>query len=104
MKTRDGFVSNSSSTSFVVTIKKETYDKLLGDIEELGNEHVSMCKNLFSPIIMFGMDLMRAKATTGNMSSFPSNNRVNDEEVFNDLLYQLRQYPATEVYIQEDEG
>jgi len=55
MKTRAGFVSNSSSSSFVLAITKENYDKCL---PQLSDYHQAVLKHLAETDKFLGRDLV----------------------------------------------
>jgi hypothetical protein len=63
MKVRTGFVSNSSSSSYVIFVKKADFDTVMSEKDLL---------NYISPenIQAFGMDLVKIGYVSGNYSSF----------------------------------
>jgi hypothetical protein len=83
MKIRQGFVSNSSSSSFVLIMKKDDYEeslKTLNKLEKIAIDHLG-----YQSKKAFGHDLIVIGCCTGNDSSFeydsPSiSNLTEDEE------------------------
>lgn len=55
MKTRIGFVSNSSSSSFVAAIKKDAFDRELANIDN--DLHKRIIEHLFDDDSAFGYDV-----------------------------------------------
>ena len=68
MKIRSGFVSNSSSSSFLAIIKRDDYDKIIKSLSPIGQsllEYVGWTKKGFA-----GHDCVLIYYVTGNYSSF----------------------------------
>jgi hypothetical protein len=78
MKIRLGFVSNSSSSSFLAVIKKEDWDKAIATLSDFtlraikDNGCLSVCK-------VFGMDAVSFSYMTGNIDF---SEESDEEEVF----------------------
>jgi len=72
MKIRNGFVSNSSSSSFLLVTTKENYDKVLEDLalSEEDQELLKECDYLFGTKKVFGKDCVIVSYQEGNYSSF----------------------------------
>ena len=56
MKIRNGFVSNSSSSAFILLVKKEAYDEAFAKMDAAQQDY---CKTFFEPLELFGMQLMK---------------------------------------------
>jgi len=68
MKIRNGFVSNSSSSSFVYLLKKEDYAEMLESADKFQKQ---VLKELYpQEVNVFGMELMMVSGGSGNCSSF----------------------------------
>ena len=67
MKIRNGFVSNSSSSSFVCIIRKEAFDKV---IAKKGLLWKAFALQFFSKSTVLGIDCMYFEGMTGNYSTF----------------------------------
>ena len=103
MKIRTGFVSNSSSSSFVVVGDSKTYDKLDAQIEygvlntggEYGNDEFGWQEETYNDI---GSRL--------NLCMLLARNHTNDPDAYNDrILAAVKQiYPEVEYLIFESDG
>ena len=54
MKIRNGFVSNSSSSSFVLVVKKDDYDKVYSDLSDDAKKVADACMEFKT---IFGIDV-----------------------------------------------
>jgi hypothetical protein len=75
MKIRSGFVSNSSSSSFLAIIKKDDYEKILKDLGPLAQatiEYTGASNKKFA-----GQDCILHYHITGNYNSFEGANVEN---------------------------
>jgi hypothetical protein len=72
MKIRNGFVSNSSSSSFLLVTTKTNYDKVLEELSlsEEEQELLKDCDDLFGTKKVFGQDLITISYVEGNYSDF----------------------------------
>lgn len=70
MKIRSGFVSNSSSSSFIIIIKKEDYKSLLNKISAFEKEMIQFLNPTTHK--KFGLELVSLSMVTGNDDSFES--------------------------------
>ena len=68
MKVRQGFVSNSSSSSFVVFLKKEDYKEVYNRLSNLEKELVNYLKPTNKKA--FGLDIVCISGVSGNCDSF----------------------------------
>jgi len=68
MKTRQGFVSNSSSSSFVVVAKKEDFDKILNESDKYTRQVINELG--FSTHEFAGTEVIALAGMNGNESSF----------------------------------
>ena len=68
MKIRNGFVSNSSSSSYLILITKDDYDKMLGDLTDL--EKMVLKELPSSSVKAFGMSMKTIEWTSGNYDTF----------------------------------
>ena len=67
MKTRNGFVSNSSSSSFVIVVPTETYDKVVATLSDLEKR---MVKHMGSKSkTLFGKNISVISGVSGNYDS-----------------------------------
>ena len=64
MKTRSSFVSNSSSTSYVILVKKENYDKVLKKSDKITKEIMNQLKS--NKVKVFGQNLISIEYLCGN--------------------------------------
>jgi hypothetical protein len=67
MKYRNGFVSNSSSSSFVVVVAKETADKVLGGMDKYDQSVINFIRK---DQTFLGKNVSVFTCMTGNMSSW----------------------------------
>jgi len=67
MKIRTGFVSNSSSSSFVCVTTKKEVNRLLKDETPYGR---AVIRSIMSDHILDGKELVLLAAITGNISTF----------------------------------
>ena len=67
MKYRNGFVSNSSSSSFMILLRKEDYLEVYNNLSDLERDIV----NFLEPetINKFGIEFIKLSGMTGNYSS-----------------------------------
>jgi hypothetical protein len=70
MKIRKGFVSNSSSSSFVIFVKKSDFDKIQATLSGLEKDILSFIEP--KNIKAFDMDTIKISYLTGNDDSFES--------------------------------
>lgn len=67
MKLRLGFVTNSSSTSFVIMIKKESYEKAFKEADEFTQQVLN--KLGYNSDKAFGIDVVKLTGVEGNYST-----------------------------------
>ena len=67
MKIRQGFVSNSSSSSFVIFVEKKDYDKIVAELSVLEKDILSAVSP--EKIKAFGKNLMKIGYMSGNYST-----------------------------------
>lgn len=87
MKTRSGFVSNSSSSSYVIIFEKNEYDKLMLELTDLQRDIMDFFRD-GNPVQRFGLnDIVFISYVEGNDSTleYYSPNR-NCEKSIEDLL------------------
>ena len=70
MKIRMGFVSNSSSSSFVIFVKKSDFDKIQAMLSGLEKDILAFIEP--KNVKAFDMDLVKIDYFTGNDDSFDS--------------------------------
>jgi hypothetical protein len=63
MKFREGFVSNSSSSSFVLVVKKEAYDLAAAEFD---STQLRFCEEFFDESNVLGHPCMVVSGETGN--------------------------------------
>ena len=68
MKVRNGFVSNSSSSSFLIMTKPQAWDKLL--TENFSPLEIEVINDFTESTKLFGEYVFLTKFTTGNMDCF----------------------------------
>jgi hypothetical protein len=68
MKVRQGFVSNSSSSSFMICLRKEDYKEVFNSLSKLEQELVKHLHPIDKKV--FGLDLKIISGTSGNYDSF----------------------------------
>lgn len=69
MKIRTGFVSNSSSSSYVVLITPDDLEKVLSQMDAFGRAIAEQYLNL-KKVHHFGLDLISFSWSSGNIDSF----------------------------------
>lgn len=67
MKVRKGFVSNSSSSSFIVLITKEAYDEIIKDIDPFAQ---AVVEQLSGKTQFLGTECVSYNHTSGNYTDF----------------------------------
>jgi hypothetical protein len=70
MKIRMGFVSNSSSSSFVIFVKKSDFDKIQATLSDLEKDILAFIEP--KNVKAFDMDLVKISYLSGNVDSFDS--------------------------------
>jgi len=68
MRIRQGFVSNSSSSSFVIIIAKDKFEKLLDKLDDYQKAVLEKMEKANEKI--FGVEAVVINGVTGNYSSF----------------------------------
>lgn len=68
MKTRNGFVSNSSTSSFIITTTKDNYDKALNALHPYVKAVVECVGPSFEKLM--GIDVVSLGVSQGNVSTF----------------------------------
>jgi hypothetical protein len=63
MRTREGFVSNSSSTSFIILIRPEAYSQMVESFDDVQRQ---FCLDYFEETNVFGMPAIMLKGETGD--------------------------------------
>jgi len=81
MKIRTGFVSNSSSSSFVIVISKEVHDKILDEYNEI--DRLMINHILDKPFPLSGKRFVSLNTIIGG------DNGDNFEEIFDDIKEDL---------------
>lgn len=76
MKIRSGFVSNSSSSSFVMFVQKEDYDKVFETLDDLEKDIIKHINP--REVNAFGKKLIKIGCISGNYSSFEDYNYDGD--------------------------
>jgi hypothetical protein len=101
MKIRNGFVSNSSSSSFVVVIPKEDYEKMMNEVDGFQKAVIEALGPKKDNV--FGREAMIISGFHGNISSFEymepdfKDYYDLDEEEFEDK-YGYEPYPSEAWY------
>jgi hypothetical protein len=73
MKIRTGFVSNSSSSSFVMLATVENHEKALESLNDLQRAIINAMSHCFKKHKIFGQDLIMLNYMAGEYSSLPEN-------------------------------
>ena len=124
MKCRNGFVSNSSSSSFVILTRAETFDRVLSKESENLQAFVKALEEKKTGIVerekLFGMDMAKIGYGLGNIDSFeygPAGDLLeefaknDDGDVDSDLrdelggfVDRLRSLPKKDRFLHEEES
>ena len=94
MKTRTGFVSNSSSSSYVVLVEKEAYDKLFAQLSDLERDIVQFLQQDGGGVRKFmGGEVVVMQYVSGNYSTLedysPGDGGVMNSKAAKDALEML---------------
>ena len=76
MKMRMGFVSNSSSSSYIVLLTKEKFDGILETLTDFQKKVINL---LAVPAHCFGQDMVLTEWTSGNYDTFEG---IDTEKLF----------------------
>jgi hypothetical protein len=67
MKFREGFVSNSSSSSFVLFVRKGSYDNVFSEMTAIQKD---FCQKYFKESVVMGIPVMRVSGDTNDCNFF----------------------------------
>jgi hypothetical protein len=96
MKTRNGFVSNSSSSSFVCVVRKEDHEKILSELSE---KEKSLISGLFKESSFAGIPVvLRGDLTDPGGCSVDINGNTSDDYEDDDDETANNRYEAEEKY------
>jgi hypothetical protein len=85
MKTRIGFVSNSSSSSYLLIVPKEAHEQVCSTFDE---KEIEVLDYVSKSVMVLGQEAVCLAWSSGNMSSFDIN-QFGDTDPF-DVLWTYR--------------